>query len=356
MAGKNRIIDIPETKGNFKVKGKITGTASKRFYTEKTTKTGKDFRNVNFGVSYDEQKSVYMNLNGLPQQNVYFSKRGDNGKTETKAVPWANRNKFNENGWRMIGVNLGLQKTEDENGNSVNLKKTMAPYDACEYIKANAKDDESVFVRGQLEFSSYMNDKGEIRRSLKYVPNQVSLCQPVDFEAYDDDKNKPVHDFEQNIVFMSIDKEKDDDGRDTGRFVVEAKIITYSDIVDAEFVVTNAKLAANLRKTLKAYNSISVHGKIEVSHDIQEETTDDGWGDENPFKVTNSPSKVELIITGADKDSIDTETYNEKNVTEALKKIRNAKNAENKFGDTKEADDSASWGDDGFEDTDEQPW
>lgn len=352
---KNRLFDLPECKGSFQVKGKINGTASKRFYTSKTTKSGKDFRNVNMGVAYDDKKSVYLNLNGIPQQNVYFSKRGDNGKTETKPVPWANRNKFNESGWRMIGVNLGLQKTEDENGNSVNLKKTMASYDACEYIKANAKDDMSVFVRGQLDFSSYTNDKGEIRRSLKYVPNQISLCQDVDFEKYDDDKNKPVHDFTQNIVFMEISKEKDENDRDTGRFVVAAKIVTYNDIVDTEFIITDAKLAGLFKKNLKAYNSMEVHGKIEVSHSVQEVTEEDAWGDANPMEAVTAPTKVELIITGAKPSSIDRESYSEDAVSEAMKKIRAAKNAENKFADVSETSSDGGWGDDDGFDSD-TPW
>lgn len=351
---KNRVFDLPKTKGSFQVKGKVNGTQSKRFYTSKTTKTGKDFRAINMGVAYDDHTSVYLSLNGMPQQNVYFSNRGDNGKTETKAVPWANRNKFNEDGFRLIGVNLGLEKTEDESGNSVNLKKTMTGYDACEYIKAKAKDDMSVFVRGQLDFSSYMDKDNNIRRSLKYVPNQISLCKDVNFDEYDDENNKPVHDFTQTIIFMDITKEKDEKEHDTGRFVVEAKIVTYNDIVDTEFIITDSKLAGLLKKNLKSYNAITVHGKIEVSHSIQETTDEDEWGEANPMSVVSAPTKVELIITGAAPATIDKETYTESAVSEAIKAIRNAKNAENKFADVNDSD-STGWGDDSDLD-DDAPW
>lgn len=355
----NRIFDLQETKGKFQVKGLVSGVDSSKFYTSKTTRTNKDFRNVNFGCMYDDKKTIFLNLNGMPQQNVYFSRKDKNtGKNETKPVPWANRNKFKEDGWNMIGVRLGLTKTTDKDGNSVNLQKTLAPFDACEYIKENLKDDSSVFIKGNLDFSSYMNDKGEVRRMIKYIPNQVSLCKEVNFEAFDGDKNKPMHDFEQNIIFMSIDKEKDENECATGRFVVGAKIVTYDDIVDAEFIVVNAKLAANLKKTVKPYSAINVHGKIEVSHSVQEAEDDSGWGDANPLKAVASSSKIELIITGADKDSIDADSYTEKSVTEAIKKIRAAKDANNKFVANDNDNDDADWGDESTDvvEDDDTPW
>ena len=73
----NRLFDLPECKGTYQCKGIISGVARDKFYTSKTTKTGRDFRNVNFGCMYDDKKTIFMNLNGMPQQNVYFSKRNN---------------------------------------------------------------------------------------------------------------------------------------------------------------------------------------------------------------------------------------------------------------------------------------
>lgn len=359
-----RIFNLPETKGIFQVRGNVNGVAKERFYTSKTTKTGKDFRAVYFGCEYDEKKSIYLSLNGMPQANVYFSKRNqETGKTETKAVPWVNRNKFNEDGWRMIGVNLGLVKTTDENGKSVNDKKTMTPYDACDYINGNLKDDASIFVRGNLEFSSYLDKDGNTLRSTKYIPNQISLCKNVDFSEYDGVNNKPTNDFTQHIVFMGIEKEKVND-KDTGRFVVSAKIVTYSDIIDTELYVTDNKLASLFKKNLRAYNAITVHGHIEAVHNIVEvEEEEDAWGEKNAMNSSvNGSTKVELIITGATPSTIDKETYNEKNVTEAMKKIRAARTAEQNFSgktnvSTSSSDDDDDWGDsDWGDDDDDMPF
>ena len=348
-----RIFELQETKGSFQVKGLVNGVDKEKFYTSKPTKTGKDFRNVNFGCMYDDKKSVYVNLNGMPQQNVYFFKRdAASGKTDTKTVPWANRNKFNEEGYRMIGVGVGLEKTTDANGKAVNDKKTMTPYDACAYIKDYLMDDSSVFIRGNLEFSSFVDSEGNTRRSIKYVPGQISLCKEVKFEDYNDD-NKPSHDFTQNIVFMGIDKESVDD-KETGRFIVSTKIVTYNDIVDAEFIITDSKLAGVLRKNLKAYNAITVHGRIEVTNNIQAVEEEDVWGESNAMNSTNSPTKTELIITGATPSTLDKDTYTEKNVADAMKKIRASKNAEQNFVVESETDDS--WGEVVSDDDESEPW
>lgn len=352
----NRVFELQETKGTFQVKGLVKGVEKEKFYTSKKTQTNKNFRNVNFGCMYDDKKSVYVNLNGMPQQDVYFSKRDPNTKkTDTKPIPWANRDKFKEEGYRMIGVIVGLEKIVDAEGKTVNDKKTLHPYDACEYIKDYLMDDSSVFIKGNLEFSSFLDSEGNIRRSIKYVPGQISLCKEVKFEEYSDD-NKPVHDFTQNIVFVGIDKERVDD-KETGRFIVSAKIVTYNDIVDTEFFITDSKLAGVFRKNLKAYNAITVHGRIEVVNNIQEVEEEDCWGEANAMNSVNSSTKVELVITGATPSTIDKETYTEKNVAEAIKKIRASKEADNKFVVESETDDSDSWGTVADEEnSDDEPW
>lgn len=354
----NRIFDLPETKGTFQVKGIVNGVEKERFYTSKKTKSNKDFKAVNFGCEYEGQQTIYLNLNGMPQDKVYFSRRNpETNKTETKVVPWANRNTFKEDNFRMIGVNLGLTKTTDKDGKVVNDRKTMHSFDACDYIKANLKDEMSTFIKGNLEYSSFFDNDGNIRRSVKYVPSQISLCKDVDFAEYNEN-NKPVHDFTQQIMFMGIEPEQSD-GKNTGRFVVSAKIVTYSDIVDTEFFITDSKLANLFRKNLKPYYSISVHGKIQVVHTAVTVTEEDAWGEVNTMTSVPAPFKTEMIITGATPSTIDKETYSEKSVAAAIKAIRNAKTAEQNFsGTTKtDADESTDdWGDSGFGEDDSDPW
>ena len=49
---------------------------------------------------------------------------------------------------------------------------------------------------------------------------------------------------------MGIDREKDDAGKETDRFVVTAKIVTYKTIEDVEFIVEDTNLANIFKKNL----------------------------------------------------------------------------------------------------------
>lgn len=356
----NKLFDLPQTKGIFQVKGIVSGVEKDNFYTEKTTKTGKEFRMVNFGVEYEDKKTIYPSLNGMPRDKVYFSKKGEDGKTEVKAIAWKDRIKKAPEGYRMIGVLTGLQKIKDENGKIRNDSKTLTEYDACEYIHENLVDGASVRVKGNIEFSSYIKD-GEVKRNTKFIPNQISLCQKeIDFEAED---YEPVHDFTQTIVFVGIDQEREDD-KPTGRYVVEAKIVNYNSIESAEFIIEDSKLANLFRKNLKPYNAIQVHGRIDIVNNIEDtsdEEDDDYWGESNKMdekRVAGSTHR-ELVIIGAKPTSIDRDSYSEKAISEAIKKVNASKQAEQNFSGkaatTSSADDDDDWGDDSFED-DSEPW
>ena len=327
---KNTGLGIQETKGSFQLRGVVTGTSKDSFYKEIKTKSNKPMRLVNFGVNIDKEKAVYINLNGMERETVFFSKsngKGKDKKTVTEKVAWKNRLSFKKDGFRPIGVNLGIVKTIDANGNAVNDKQTKFEYDACKYIADNLTDDVSIFVKGKLEYSTY-NDSHQT----KFVPNQISLCKPVDFDS---DDFEVLGDFEQVIVFMGISK------NDNGTFTVTAKIVTYNSVEDAEFIVENPKLAKTL-KTLKPYTAVKVYGHIKIEHDtdVVEEDEDDGWGEANPMERVNNPTKRSLLIIGAHKDSVDTDTYSEEIIEEAIAKMNSDKKATKDFGDNSDDD----WG------------
>lgn len=345
---KGRLFDLPETKGAFQLKGIVSGTEKEGFYKEIKTKSNKDMRFVNFGISYLSGHTLYESLSGMEQEKVYFSKRADKPgeKGVTEAVAWADRHTFNKEGFRLIGKNLGVKKKVDSDGKLVNDKKVLVDFDACKEIKDNLKDGVSVFTRGAIEYSSFTDDKGNKRVSTKLVPAQISLCADCEFDS---ESYEVQNDFNQVIIFMGIEKEKEDSGKDTGRFVVSAKIVTYSTIEDVEFIIEDAKLAGMFKKNLKPYNAIKVSGHIVAS--TQTEVViedDDDWGESDAMEKVSSPTKRELIITGAKGSSIDKEIYTEKNVSEAIAKINNANKAESDFG-------TEDWGDVSDDDEDD-PW
>jgi hypothetical protein len=367
MAKKQPEHGLRLTQGTFQLAGTVTGVQNNNFYVEKDIPNSKNkVRTANFGVKYDVfrdgenvdltiGKTIYPTVQGFTRDVVYFSKK-TNDKTETKSVPWAQRLEFAKNNpdWRVIGVNVGLEKGED----GKNIKEYLTEFDAAKTLKDKLKGDESVFVRGNLEFRSYINKDGEIKRFTNFAANQVSLCADVDFteEGFEAKNN-----FEQEIVYTGIEKETEND-KLTGRFILNAYVISYNAIEPVSFVVIDSKFANLIRKNLKPYNSIKVHGKIEVSHSIEEvaENSTDEWGDSNPMdnRRVNAPTKRELVVIGASPSTITTDVYTEENVSAGIAKLKAKAQVNKNFGEKKEnpVANNDDWGAPASDDADDEPW
>jgi hypothetical protein len=345
----NKGLGLPQQRGTFEIKGIVMGTLKEKFSTSTKTKTGKDFRSVNFGVTFDKDQTLFVGLTGMPQENVYFSKKGEGGaKPDVKTVPWKDRHTFRNEGYTLIGVNCGLVKTSKD-GKEVNDIKRLAPFDACKYIEENLKDGESVFIRGNIEYSHYANQAGELQRNSKLVITQIFLCnKPVDFEAVG---FEPDAKFTQPFVFTSVRKEE-------SNFAVEARVVNYATIEDTEFVVQNPKLAENLRKSVKPYTAMKTWGDIRTvkNTEVVEESSDDGWGEKNTMDRVTGQYRKTLIITGVDPESFDREAYTETLLDKAIETMKANENAKKDFGDGEE-----DWGGDSKisgekKDDDDEAW
>ena len=67
-------LGLPQTKGSFQVRGKVTGTQRDNFYTEKLTRTDKPWRSVAFGVQFDENSTVFVSLNGMERDSATLAR------------------------------------------------------------------------------------------------------------------------------------------------------------------------------------------------------------------------------------------------------------------------------------------
>ena len=317
---------LQETTGVYKVRGIVSGVGKEKFYiNRKGVKDKKDFRSVNFGLETAPNKHIYISLNGIPKDDVYFGGKDKDGKNVTEKVKWDKRKTFNKDGFRLIGVTVGLDKDED----GKNITNTFVEYDACEEISKHLNDGDSIFSQGKLEFDSFQTDKG-LSRSIKFIPTHVyKTSKEIDFSSEDFESTA---DFRQQIVFMGIDK-KDD------YFVIKAKIITYSSIEDAEFYIYDISLANMFRKNLKPYNAIQVHGHIEIIENVEEVEDEDTWGEEDPTQRKLKPTERRFVITGAKGSSLDKETYSEKVIEEAIAKLNNKDSAESDWGTKSEIND-----------------
>ena len=349
MAKSKKLFDLPQTKGEFQLRGLVTGTMKNNFFTEKKTKNGNNFRALNFGVEFDDKQTAYLTLNGMERKSVYYYNAKDK---KTVDVAWKDRDKVPGEGYRLIGVNVGLERDEEDDSN---VKYTLTDYDAAKYASEHLEDGMSVFVKGNLEFDSYTDGKGETKRSRKLVPTQISRCsKDVDFDSED---FEALSDFKITIVYQDIEKEKDESGKDTGRFVLSALVVNYSSIVPVDFIVEDAKLATLMKKNLKPFNSIEVTGKFKSSVLVEEVTNEDEWGEKSSFDRVSAPRVFSLVVTGAKPSSIDREAYTEENISTARRAIANKDKVESNFGEKKaEAASNDGWGDDSSFDNEDIPW
>jgi len=348
---KERVHNLKETSCQFQTKGIVTGVKSKRFYQSGTSKSGNGWNTIEFGLKINENKVIYIKLRGYTRDEVFYykaaEKKGEKG--DTKRVPWKNRKNSPGDGYRMIGINLTVERDGDKNKNEI-----MTEYDAVEFIHDNWKDGMSVFVRGNMVFSSFVGKDGNAKRSIELVPNQISFMGDIDFDS---ENFTEMAEFKNTFVYSDIDKETDENGKATGRFVLSGYSIGYNTIENVSFIIDedHSKVAQAIKKKMKPGNSIETYGRISVINSVETaEVEDDGWGstETSPMERVSAPTKREYVVYKVDGETFDKETYTEEGIAAALKKIKAAKNAEQKF--VVEDNDANAWGDD--EDDEDTPW
>lgn len=355
---KERLHELKQTGNSFQLRGVVTGTKSQKFYKNGTGKNGGSWNAVEFGVKIAENKAVYVKLNGFPRDEVFYYKKGENGeKGTTQKVKWKDRKKSPGKDYRLIGVNISTGKDKD----GQNINETFVEYDAVEWIHENLSDGDSVFIKGNLEFSSYTDKNGQTRRKVELIPSQISYTKKaVDF---DEDDYKEMAEFENTIVFQSIDKEEDENGKSTGRFILSGYSIGYNTVESVSFVIDadHVKVASAIKKKMKAGNAIKTYGRIVIYNNLESvEQDDDGWGstETSPMERVNAPTIREYMVYKVDGSTFDTETYTEDAIADAIKKIKAAKEATVNFGDKPNNnvdDDEDDWGADD-EDSEDTPW
>lgn len=349
----NKIHDLKQTSAVFQVRGVVTGMKKEKKYQYGITKTGNQWNSVEFGVTFNENKTVFVKLQGFQRPEVFYYKRGEKGQKGTTArVAWKDRKNCPGEGFRLIGVNVTVGKDE----NNKNINEMLTEYDAAVHLAENLKDGQVVFIRGNMEFSSYVDKNGNTKRKIELVPTQVSyIDDSIDFSA---DSFKEMAEFENTLVYSGIEKETDENDKPTGRFILSGYSIGYSNIEPVNFIIDkeHAGVANAIRKKMEFANSIKTYGRISIVSNVEEVVVeDDGWGstETSPMERQSAPVIREYVVYKVDGTTFDKETYTEAELSKALKAIKNAKEASSKFVDTSD-EDSNDWGTDVEED--DTPW
>mgnify|MGYP001140987679 CR=1 FL=1 len=323
------------SKGKFKLAGLINGTKREKFVTARTFDSGKTKQTCNFAVKTSNKNETWVTVEGFDSDKAKFQKYDSKEKKNyTKEVDWDDRFNFKEEGYRPIfGVGLTFEKDDYKN---------LFPFDAVYELESELYDDMPVYVEGNIQYQSYKNDKGEVRRFINFKPTKIRRStKEIDFNAEDFNE---LNLFEQEIIFMDINphpEQKD-------RFVLEANIITGTKsepkVEDVEFFIDDKKLATTLKKNLKPYYAVTVFGRL-INSVVEEDVPADSdvWGeDDAEFNVVSAPKIREMVITKVYKNTVDKTSYNEEIIS-------SIKQATDSFGDTewddKDSDDDNVWED-----------
>lgn len=352
----NKIHELKQNSMTFQARGLITGTRSKRFYRSGTTKTGKNWNEINFGLTVAPMQTIYIKLTGFEQNEVYYFERVKKGeKGNTVRVAWKNRKQSPGENFRLNGVSISVGRDE----NDKNINEIMVPYDTVEYLYNALKDGDSFRVNGTIQPRSYVDGQGNTKRNVDLILNSMYYTDtPVDFE---DEEFKPLQDIIIDpFIFASIEQETDENDKATGRFILSGYNVDYNNIELMNFIIEaqDASLAKKIKKKMKPGNAMKMFGTVNVVHNIVEVSSDDedDWGvtrKSSANKSVGGSSKFEYVLFDVRGETFDKETYTEEGIAAAMKAIRNAKEASEKFVDT--SDDAGNgWDDD--DDDDESSW
>ena len=306
---------LEQTRGSFRLQGKIVGINKDNAFTVGTTKkdNSKHYHSLRFGVKTNETNIINIEVFGAETDEIAIYRKEPK---DTKKIPFADRKKALPEDYQMMGVKVTPASTEPV----VKGKKSKAPsttyidYDAALFISQNFNDGDSVQVSGTLQPNSYSNAQGVIVSNFKYVlKNIFALNNEIDFE---DKKFAEMASFETEIIVTEppqFNKEKD-------KIIVNAYSIGYADtfkeIQLAIHYDKNKQLGDNFLK-LKFGDYIKVLG-ICINQPSEQEVVTDEWGSEMPkgYGKFGSTYINELRITAVAKDADGNTCYKKRKYTQ----------------------------------------
>jgi hypothetical protein len=296
--------NLQPTYGNFQVRGKIVGLEKENAYREGTTVDGKEYRSIRFGVKTSEENVVYVELFGMERDEVTIAHKDDN--KNRKQIHWAERFEDLPEGYRLfMPVTVGLDKRKD-----------LTEYDAVEYIRKNFKDGDSVFIRGSMNYREW-KEETQVTHSIRSIWKSK---KEIDFE---DEKFEETNDFEQEIIFVGKEYDKENDKLYISTYIVTNKngdFLPYNFTIYPNKTVKSSsgkeskleKLAKKLAK-FKFGTTIKVAGRIQnrvetVEIEVEE---DDEWGVTPPSLRAATKIISELEIQRAFPETLIEKRYKE---------------------------------------------
>lgn len=331
---------LTQTTSKFVLKGQVVGLSNENAFRESTFEQGKnegkEYKSMRLGVKTSESNTIYAEMFGMELDFVYPYSRDDK---KSQKIPFADRHNPPK-GYQVIGISMGLKFGKDGKQD----RKSMVEFDAIDYIRENLEDGDTVTVSGEIQFSEYKNkNSGELVKQTRYTIKSIyKQKDAIDFNA---ENFKEVTDFEQELVFVSSEFDKEE-----GKVHVLGYTIGYADkFQDAVFTIDPKKsadvkkMAETFLKKLKFGDFIKVFGncvnKVEFV-EVEEEQEEDIWG-EKPESLDKKAVRnyiTELTIIGADGKTYEKAKYSEDDFVKEEQSFEeeNVDDADNPFSDSDE--------------------
>lgn len=302
---------LEQTKGKFKVVGKIKGIDNEKAYRQGVTKNGDDYQSINFLIETSPNNTVGVELFGMKTDEVMIMNFKEKDKRKRKKyIDWDDR--YSDHGdFELVGTVTVKDDASKKKGDR------LMQYEAVESIFENFEEGEWVECRGQIDFESWETDEGEVKTRYKMKLNMLVKIKERNFE---DEKFKEVNEFAQTIVVNELEVDKE-----THRLLIHSKVIDYkSNIIDSALVIDiekYKKLATNLKKRLKFGDQIRLVGKIRneveyVKAEDEVEEDDEDWGGDSVSIEEDYQRNLirELLVTGVVKKTHEEGKYSEEDL------------------------------------------
>lgn len=284
---------LSETKGSFKVRGKVTRIDRDGAYKEEvmnkpnTKNHGKLYRSIRFGVKTSEGNEITVGSFDYEPTEVFMwnsKKREEDEDYKGDRIPFGTweeqEDDLREQGYAVLQSRIGLDYGEDGKLQTRGLPRFVASKEIYEGLD----NGDSVVVEGSIRYSRYKNRAGEEVEQKNYTIEKVFRIKDIDFDAEDFEE---VSYFEQQMVFVDADVDKKE-----GKAYIIGRIIDYQkNFEDTQFIVdfTNGeggydkdmvKLADAFANKMKFGDVINVFGDT-INRVVVEEVEDDGGNEED---------------------------------------------------------------------------
>jgi hypothetical protein len=291
--------NLIETKGNFKLRGKIQGltVAKKGFGFSDVAQKGekKAYRSLKFFVATSNDNKVIVEMFGQPRDFAYgYSKK----EKKSMKLDWAKRNNKLPGDYELI----------------------LPEYDLALKLSEELKDGDDIVLMGDMSFRTYENKDGKVeQQTTMNIKTIYPATEPIDFNAEGFEETAT---FAQDIIIREVDEDKKEE-----KAYVHAYTIAYGGKFFPTTLVIDTKtidpmFLKNI-KALKTYDAIRVNGLVQNRQLTEVVEENDGWGTSE--KVLSKFYKA-LEITGADGVSLEKKKYKDEDfVVSKVEEIFNGK-------------------------------